>query len=324
MLLGRGAQVSGIALPPEEDESLYSKLSLDSRMPGTFLDIRDAEALEQEVSAFSPDIVLHLAAQALVRRSYRDPVGNWATNVMGTVHVLEAVRKLDRPVTVVVVTTDKVYENNEWAYSYRETDPLGGYDPYSASKAACELVAASWRRSFGGDSLRIATARAGNVIGGGDWAEDRLVPDIVRALIAGRSIEIRNPASIRPWQHVLDPLFGYLTLAEHVHKTPDAVFRAGYNFGPEPADAFSVGELVETILKHWPGQWVDASDPNALHEAGRLSLSIDKARSELGWAPVWRFDNAIENTIDWYRRVDGGADPIRTTQDQIAAFEAAR
>jgi len=322
LLLGRGARISGIALPPE-DESLYAKLSLGSRMPGTFLDIRDTEALEQEVRAFQPDIVLHLAAQALVRRSYRDPVGNWATNVMGTVHLLEALRKLDRDVTAVVVTTDKVYENNEWAYSYRETDPLGGYDPYSASKAACELVAASWRRSFGGNNLKIATARAGNVIGGGDWAEDRLVPDIVRALKSNRPIEIRNPASIRPWQHVLDPLAGYLTLAEQVHKADDARFRAGYNFGPEPADVFSVRHLADTILKHWPGEWIDASDPSAVHEAGRLSLSIDKSRSELGWAPVWRFDDAIAKTVDWYRQVHGGADPLRLTQDQIAAFEAA-
>jgi CDP-glucose 4,6-dehydratase len=293
-------------------------------MPGTFLDIRDADALEGEVRAFAPDIVLHLAAQALVRRSYRDPVGNWATNVMGTVHLLEALRRLGRPVTAVIVTTDKVYENNEWTYSYRETDPLGGHDPYSASKATCELVASSWSRSFGGDNLKIATARAGNVIGGGDWAEDRLVPDIIRALKAGKAIDIRNPASVRPWQHVLDPLSGYLALAERLHVSEGSRFHSSYNFGPEPADVFAVRELADTVLKHWQGNWIDASDPSAVHEAGFLSLSIDKARNELDWAPVWRFDEAIERTVDWYREVDGGADPIRLTQDQIAAFEAAR
>jgi CDP-glucose 4,6-dehydratase len=323
MLLGRGAEIFGVALPPEGRDSLFAQLSLDKRMSGALLDIRDAAALAAEVAAFAPDIVLHLAAQSLVRRSYQDPVGNWATNVMGTVHLLDALRKLEHPVTAVIVTTDKVYENHEWAYAYRETDPLGGYDPYSASKAACELVSASWRRSFGGTHLKIATARAGNVIGGGDWAEDRLVPDIVRSLKAQRPVEIRNPASIRPWQHVLDPLQGYLTLAEHLHLAPGDTFQSGYNFGPEPADVHSVRALADTVLRHWPGQWTDASDPNAVHEAGRLSLSIDKARSELGWAPVWRFEQAVENTIHWYRQADLGADPAELTRAQIKAFEAA-
>ncbi|MBN9672666.1 CDP-glucose 4,6-dehydratase [Roseibium aggregatum] len=323
LLLGRGADVHGIALPPEDDASLYGQLKLDTRMSGTFHDIRDAAGVLREVATFKPDIVLHLAAQALVRRSYKDPVGNWATNVMGTVHLLDALHRLERPVTAIVVTTDKVYENNEWAYAYRETDPLGGYDPYSASKAATELVSASWRRSFGENGLKIATARAGNVIGGGDWAEDRLVPDIIRALRDGKPIKIRNPASIRPWQHVLDPLNGYLTLAERLHGAEDGSFQSGYNFGPEPADIFSVRKLAETILNHWPGEWIDASDPQAVHEAGRLSLSIDKARCELDWAPVWRFDDAIRQTVDWYRSVADGADPLEITRAQIAAFEAA-
>ncbi|PVB62265.1 CDP-glucose 4,6-dehydratase [Labrenzia sp. 011] len=324
LLIGRGADLSGIALPPEAEDSLFTGLDLDSRMKSTLLDIRDADALQTEVAAHAPDIVLHLAAQSLVRRSYKDPVGNWATNVMGTVHLLEAVRRLDHPVTVIVVTTDKVYENREWAYAYRETDPLGGHDPYSASKAAAELVSASWRRSFGGDRLKIAAARAGNVIGGGDWAEDRLVPDIIRALQAGEAVKIRNPAAIRPWQHVLDPLNGYLTLAECVHASQEARFQSGYNFGPEPADVFPVRTLAEAILEHWPGKWTDASEADALHEAGRLSLSIDKARSDLGWAPVWRFDRAVEKTVDWYRQVMDGADPLQVTRDQIAAFEADR
>ncbi|WP_428687641.1 CDP-glucose 4,6-dehydratase [Roseibium sp.] len=324
LLIGRGAAVSGIALPPEGTDELYSGLQLNQRMTGTFLDIRDASALDREVAKVAPDVVLHLAAQSLVRRSYRDPVGNWATNVMGTVHLLDALRRLERPVTAIIVTTDKVYENHEWAHAYRENDMLGGHDPYSASKAATELVSASWRRSFGGQNLKIATARAGNVIGGGDWAEDRLVPDIIRALKSGKPISVRNPRSIRPWQHVLDPLNGYLTLAEQVHLSDNEHFQSAYNFGPEPADVFSVNDLAEAVLKHWPGQRADASDPGSLHEAGRLSLSIDKARSELNWAPVWRFDEAIEKTVHWYRQVSEGADPLPVTRDQITAFEAAR
>lgn len=320
LLLGRGADLLGVALAPEED-SLFSRLALETRMASTLLDIRDAAALTREVRTFRPEIVLHLAAQSLVRRSYRDPVGTWATNVMGTVNLLQALSSLDGPVTAVIVTTDKVYENAEWAYAYRETDPLGGHDPYSASKAGTELVAASWRRSFGGTGLKIATARAGNVVGGGDWAEDRLVPDIVRALQAGRAIEIRNPSSIRPWQHVLDPLEGYLTLAEKLYRAPDDAFRSGFNFGPEPADIHSVRTLVETLLRHWPGHWVDASDPQAVHEAGRLSLSIDKARAELGWSPVWSFEETIKRTVHWYRQVGLGADPVQITRDQISDFE---
>ncbi|ASP35398.1 CDP-glucose 4,6-dehydratase [Labrenzia sp. VG12] len=324
LLMARGAEIFGIALPPEGGQNLFQVLNLDQRMQGAFVDIRDPEALATEIRSFAPDIVLHLAAQALVRRSYRDPVGNWSTNVMGTVHLLDALRQLDRPVTAVVVTTDKVYENNEWDFAYRETDPLGGHDPYSASKAACELVSASWRRSFGSDRLKIATARAGNVIGGGDWAEDRLVPDIIRALRTGKAIEIRNPASIRPWQHVLDPLEGYLLLAEKVHLASDGAYQDGYNFGPEPADVHPVGDLADAMIHHWPGHWIDASDPDAVHEAGRLSLSIDRARNELGWAPVWRFEDAIEKTVHWYHQVEFGANPVDMTQAQIAAFEAAK
>ncbi|WP_296589124.1 CDP-glucose 4,6-dehydratase [Roseibium sp.] len=324
MLIGRGAQLHGIALPPEQDESLFQKLQLATRMSGTFLDIRDADALARDVQSFAPDIVLHLAAQALVRRSYRDPAETFATNVMGTVHLLESLRQLEKPVTAVIVTTDKVYENSEWVHAYRENDPLGGHDPYSASKAATELVTSSWRRSFGSPRLKIASARAGNVIGGGDWSEDRLVPDIIRALKAEKAIEIRNPASIRPWQHVLDPLDGYLTLAEKLHEAASNAFQSGYNFGPEPADIHSVQTLAEAVIRHWPGQWSDVSDPSAVHEAGRLSLSIDKARSELGWAPVWCFEETIARTIDWYRQVELGADPLQLTRDQIAAFEAAK
>jgi len=323
LLLGKGAELHGVALAPDDKDSLFDRLSLETRLSSTFLDIRDAAALAREVRSFRPEIVVHLAAQSLVRRSYREPAGTWATNVMGTVNLLEGLRGLDQPATVVIVTTDKVYENNEWAFAYREIDSLGGHDPYSASKAATELAAASWRQAFGKTGLKIATARAGNVIGGGDWAEDRLVPDIVRALQAGRTIDVRNPASIRPWQHVLDPLKGYLILAKKLHEASDDGFQSAYNFGPEPADIHPVQSLVETMLRHWPGRWVDASDPAAVHEAGRLSLSIDKARSELGWSPVWSFEETIMRTVHWYRQVGLGADPVQITRDQIAAFEGA-
>ncbi len=324
LLLARGAIVSGVALPPEGQVSLFGQLALSDRMASAFLDIRDATAIARSVEAFEPNIVLHLAAQSLVRRSYQDPVANWATNVMGTVHLLDATRRLNAPVTIIVVTTDKVYENFEWAYAYRENDPLGGYDPYSASKAATELVSTSWRRSFGCDGLKIATARAGNVIGGGDWAQDRLLPDIIRALKDGKPVEIRNPAAIRPWQHVLDPLFGYLQLAEKVYGAAGEAYQSSYNFGPEPIDVVSVRDLAETIFQHWPGEWIDASDPKTEYESGRLALSIDKARNELGWTPVWRFTEAIIRTVEWYHLVDGGNDAAGITREQIAAFEAAR
>ena len=321
LLLRRGAIVSGLALPPEDDDSLFSRLQLTARMQGGFLDVRDAAAVAAAVDTARPEIVLHLAAQSLVRRSYRDPVGTWATNVMGTAHLLEALRNLSTPVTAIIVTTDKVYENHEWPHAYRENDALGGHDPSSASKAATELVSASWRRSFGENHLKIAPARAGNVIGGGDGAEDRLVPDIIRALMSDRQIEIRNPRSIRPWQHVLDPLHGYLMLAEKLHGSTDGQFETAYNFGPELSDVRSVETLVKTILATWPGEWIDASDPGAAHEAGRLSLTIEKAKNELDWKPVWPFERAVEMTVDWYRKVAAGSDAAELCQNQIADFE---
>lgn len=322
LLLERGASVCGLALPPENEDSLFTRLNLGSRLESDFLDIRDADAVRQAVTKTEPDIVLHLAAQSLVRRSYQDPLTTWATNVMGTAHLLDALGSLSRTVTVVVVTTDKVYENHEWPHTYRETDALGGFDPYSASKAATEVLTASWRRSFGPDRLKVATARAGNVIGGGDWAEDRLVPDIIRSLMSERPIEIRNPTSIRPWQHVLDPLHAYLVLAEKLHGSAAGQFDSCYNFGPELSDVTTVRALAETILAHWPGKWIDASDPDAAHEAGRLSLSIEKARSELGWTPVWHFEKAVEMTVSWYRQVAGGGDPFDITRTQIQEFES--
>lgn len=321
MLLARGAQISGLALAPDTRPALFDQLGLAQRMDHVLGDIRDSALVAARLREVRPDVVLHLAAQPLVRRSYREPLETWETNVMGTAHVLDAVCQLGTPCAVVVVTTDKVYENREWEHPYRETDPLGGHDPYSASKAATELVAASWRKAFyAGTDVRLATARAGNVIGGGDWSEDRILPDLARAFGTGRPLLVRNRHAVRPWQHVLDPLAGYLRLAERLSGPDAARFEDGFNFGPEPADQRSVGALVEAARQHWAGDWTDATDPSAPHEAGQLSLSIERARLVLGWQPRWDFARAVAETVGWYRDVAGGADPAVLVRNQIAAF----
>lgn len=321
VLLGLGAEVYGLSLEPDTDPALFYQLRLDSRLEHRICDIRDQTSVIDVVKNAQPEIIFHLAAQPIVRKSYREPLETWETNVMGTAHVLEASRKLDTPCAIVVVTTDKVYENREWEFPYREVDPLGGHDPYSASKAGTELVAASWRSAFMSNSaLRLATARAGNVIGGGDWSEDRVLPDLARAFGQGETLMIRNRHAIRPWQHVLDPLNGYLILAKVLVTSDDEIFQAGFNFGPEPADQCSVEELVSCALSHWPGRWQDASDPKAFHEANRLFLSIEKARSLLGWSPRWNVHLAIKATIDWYRKVDLGVSPEELVRQQISDF----
>jgi len=299
-LVQLGAEVSGIALPPERADSLFERLGLATRTHHAVCDIREAEALRQLVVRAAPEIVFHLAAQPLVRRSYRDPLGTWATNVVGTLNVLEAVRTLGTPVRVVAVTTDKVYRNREWPYAYREVDELGGHDPYSASKAASEIAVASWRASLGtAGGVRVATARAGNVLGGGDDAEDRIVPDCYRAWLDGRAVPLRFPASTRPWQHVLEPLSGYLRLA-HQLDVSDGAYLETCNFGPGPGGDREVRDLVAALAALGPGRaWIDASEPGAVHEARALSLSIDRARHELGWSPLLSF----EETMSW---VDAG------------------
>lgn len=324
LLLARGAAVSGLALEPETRPALFAQLGLARRMDHVIGDIRDPALVAARMREVRPEVVLHLAAQPLVRRSYREPLETWATNVMGTAHVLEAIRALDLPCSVVVVTTDKVYENREWEHPYRETDPLGGHDPYSASKAGTELVASSWRLAFlAQQGVRLATARAGNVIGGGDWSEDRILPDLARAFGAGRPLSVRNRHAVRPWQHVLDPLEGYLVLAERLALGDGAAVADGFNFGPEAVDQRSVGQLVQEACRHWPGQWTDATDPEAPHEAGRLSLSIERARSVLGWQPRWDFARAVAETVGWYRDVAAGADPAGLVRRQIAEFGGA-
>lgn len=324
-LLELGAKVCGVALEPEQRPNLFEQLRLAARLDHRLGDIRDPAVLSQVTADVQPEVVLHLAAQPLVRRSYSEPLATWDTNVMGTIHLLEALRTLEQPCTAVLITTDKVYRNNEWLYGYRENDPLGGHDPYSSSKAAAELAIASWRASFCGTAphqtsyLRIASARAGNVIGGGDWAADRIVPDAMRALGLKEPIAVRNPAATRPWQHVLEPLSGYLLLAERLTAQPELA--DAFNFGPQLEANRSVQALVEEALRHWPGQWRDQSDPNSPHEAGLLNLVIDKAHHQLGWAPRWDFSTTVARTVAWYRRVqEGTQSPLQCCLHDLANY----
>jgi CDP-glucose 4,6-dehydratase len=322
--------VHGFALPPATTPALFTQLDLARRMRHEEGDLRHPEVVRRSIAETQPDFVFHLAAQPLVRLSYRTPVETYATNVMGTIHVMEALRGLAKPCAAVLITTDKCYENREWVFGYREEDPLGGHDPYSSSKAAAEIAIASWRRSFfKGHPVRIASARAGNVIGGGDWAEDRIVPDCIRALQAGQAIPVRNKTATRPWQHVLEPLSGYLWLAARLARAtgqPPALDSA-FNFGPGHDANRTVKDLVEQLLRHWPGRWEDKSDPAAVHEANLLQLATDKAHARLGWAPAWTFPQAVEQTVQWYRAVGSGtsasAAAQKATTDQIAAYAAA-
>jgi CDP-glucose 4,6-dehydratase len=308
-LLSLGAEVHGFALPPPTTPALFEQLGLADRIARHQIgDVRELAAVEAAVAEARPDFVFHLAAQPLVRLSYSQPVETYATNVMGTVHVLEALRSSGRPCAVVAVTTDKCYENREWLHAYREEDAMGGHDPYSSSKGAAELVISAYRRSFFAESagIRLASARAGNVIGGGDWAVDRIVPDCVRALSANTPIPVRNKVATRPWQHVLEPLSGYLQLAATLATNqglplPPDTYQSGFNFGPALNSNKTVAELVLEILTHWPGTWEDRSDPSAPHEAVKLNLSTDKAFHLLHWEPRWDFQQTIRQTIEWYR-----------------------
>ena len=308
-LLGLGAVVHGYALDPEPHAALFGRLGLARRLSSeTRADLADRTQLDAAVARIDPDFVFHLAAQPLVVLAYERPVETYQTNVLGTVHLLEALRPLKKPCAAVFITTDKCYENREWLHGYREEDPLGGHDPYSSSKAGCELAIGSWRRSFfHGHPVRIASARAGNVIGGGDWAPNRIVPDCIRSLQAGQTILVRNKNATRPWQLVLEPLSGYLWLAAvlaqpKLRPPPAEQFAAAFNFGPGPDANRTVAELVVEILKTWPGRWEDKSVPDAVHEAGLLQLSTDKAAALLGWSPAWKFPDAVRETVAWYRQ----------------------
>lgn len=294
-----GARVVGYGLTPDPTSN-FVRSGLADRITSKLADVTDAAALEAALTAARPRVVFHLAAQPLVRRGYAAPARTFATNVLGTVHVLEAVRHTPSVEAVVVVTSDKCYENRERLQGYREDESLGGDDPYSASKAAAELVTAAYRRSFFTRGPAVATARAGNVIGGGDWSEDRLVPDTMRALARGETVRVRNPAAVRPWQHVLEPLSGYLTLAERLSES-DA-FAGAWNFGPRDDDAVSVAALVELLVGLWDGgRWEAAAEVEAPHEAGLLRLDCTKARERLGWQPLLTLKERAELTVAWYR-----------------------
>jgi CDP-glucose 4,6-dehydratase len=317
-----GAEVIGIALPPVTQPSLYSLLSNKPWLASHTCDIRDAQALKGLVQAARPDVVLHLAAQALVRASYQQPLDTFATNVMGTAHLLEALRAVDTVRVVVAVTTDKVYQNREWCYPYREDDALGGHDPYSASKAAAEMVIASFRASFlQAAGVALASARAGNVIGGGDWSADRLLPDAVRAWQAKTPLLIRHPHATRPWQHVLEPLFGYLRLAEKLWTQPELA--GAYNFGPQSDQLASVKEVIE--LASSPCEYSTVSYENNIqqpHEANALALETAKARTVLGLQPRWSLAESVARTMAWYRAQHTGADARDLCLAEMAAFEA--
>jgi CDP-glucose 4,6-dehydratase len=321
-----GAQVLGYALKPEAEPSFYSQCGLGSRIESVFGDVRHMDDLRHASRRFEPEVVFHLAGQPIVRRSYRDPVETFGTNVMGTVSVLEAVRSTPSIRAVVIVTSDKCYENREWLWGYREAEALGGRDPYSASKACAELVTIAYLRSYFGGAERsvgVATVRAGNVIGGGDWAEDRLVPDAVRAVQRDEALVLRSPESIRPWQHVLEPLAGYLMLAERLHGDGPN-WSGAWNFGPRDEDVVTVAALVELVFKHLgKGRWVTTSEPWAPHEAGCLKLDCSKACHVLGWRPRLTLEEAVRLTAIWYRRAAAltDSDMYCLTQEQIRNYE---
>ncbi len=324
-----GAVVHGYSLPPPTEPSNYSLSKVRDVLAGeTTGDIRDRGLVRNALESFKPDLVFHLAAQSLVRDSYALPFETFEVNVLGTASVLDAVRDQKRPCAVICITTDKCYENREQVWGYRECDPMGGHDPYSASKGAAELLIASYRRSFfhpdrmGEHGVQLASARAGNVVGGGDWARDRIVTDLVAALTAGRPAPVRNPHAIRPWQHVLEPLSGYLTLASAMLTHPDPKWCEGWNFGPVSGTEISVGALADSLVKAWGGgRWVDQSSPGQPHEARILRLSIEKAGWELGWHPRWTCEETVQRTAQWYRSVlCEGADARRACEVDIAAY----
>lgn len=324
-----GAEVTGYALDPPTVPSLFVVAGLERMLASIIADVRDFDSLRSAMTTAAPEIVIHMAAQPLVRDSYKIPVETYATNVMGTVHLLEAVRSCPTVRAVVNVTTDKVYENREWVWGYREDEPLGGYDPYSNSKGCSELVTAAYRSSYfnpleySRHGVAVASARAGNVIGGGDWATDRLVPDIIRALLTGDKVQIRNPQAIRPWQHVLEPLSGYLLLAEVLFRE-GAQFAQGWNFGPFDEDARPVEWLADRLCAGWgDGAQVVMDTGNHPHEAHYLKLDSSKARSELGWRPRWRLEKALQSILDWTRVYRDGGDIRQACLQQIGEYQSA-
>ena len=318
-----GSEVTGYALPPTEGPNLYEIAGIGGSVHSKFGDIRDFATLQAAFVAARPEIVLHLAAQPIVRESYRDPVETYSTNVMGTVHLLECVRQSGSVRSVLNVTTDKVYRNNEWCWGYRENEPLDGFDPYSNSKSCAELVTHSYVNSFfSGSSVAVSTARAGNVIGGGDFAKDRIIPDCIRAAQAEVSIGIRNPNSVRPFQHVLEPLFAYLLIAQKQYE--DSCFASCYNVGPDERDCVTTGELAELFCRHWGNgaTWENQSEPNAPHEAIFLRLDCAKMKSTFGWSPRWDIDRAVAETVAWTKTWLAGEDVRECMRKQITSYYA--
>ena len=340
-LASKGATVRGYALDPSTTPNLFDVARVGDVVEDIRGDIRDASTLEAAIREFAPEVVFHLAAQPLVRLSYADPILTYETNVIGTAKVLDAVRRTPTVQAVVSVTTDKCYENKEWVWGYRETDPLGGYDPYSSSKACAEIVSAAYRQSYfpvdklGEHGVAIATARAGNVIGGGDWSLDRLIPDLVRGFLAGTPVPIRRPHAIRPWQHVLEPLHGYIRLAEQMlgaggegsSRQEVAKYATAYNFGPSDDDARPVQWIVERMTDFWGhgASWVLDLDPS-VHEAGYLKLDASRAKADLAWAPHLRLETALQWLVQWYRTWQespaGSKDMQAYTLTQIANYES--
>ena len=318
----RGAEVTGYSLQPPSEPSLFQAAGLAERMHSTLADVRDLATLRGVFRTARPEIVLHLAAQALVRPSYEDPVATFDTNVMGTVNVLEAARQEPTVRSVVVVTSDKCYENREWPWGYRENEAMGGHDPYSSSKGCAELVTAAYRSSFAAGRVGIASARAGNVIGGGDWAKDRIIPDFVRAVSQHQALRVRNPDAVRPWQHVLEPLAGYLLLAERLYSDPKR-FAEAWNFGPVDSDARPVSWVVDRFARNWGQGATWQADPGPHpHEANFLKLDCSKARNLLAWRPRLTLEQALVWVTDWYRGFYAGNSALELCLSQISAFEA--
>jgi CDP-glucose 4,6-dehydratase len=321
-LTGLGARVSGYALPPSHEEGIYEAARLTGTVESTFADIRDLPRLTEAMGEAEPEVVFHLAAQPIVRRARLEPAETFATNVQGTVNLLEAVRSTPSVTAAVIITSDKVYDNREWLWGYREGDALGGPEPYGASKACAELVTSAYRHSYfsGERPVAVATARAGNVIGGGDWAEDRLIPDAIRAFRSRQPLRLRNPASTRPWQHVLEPLCGYLALAQRLAVAPEG-FTDSWNFGPDDTGHAHVGAVADTMVRLWGGHaaWHTENERSG-YEAKLLAVDSTKARRMLGWQPRWNVDHALEATVDWYRGQCAKTDMRALSEAQIEGY----
>lgn len=322
ILINAGATVTGYSLPPPTEPNLFSVAGLEDNMTSVIGDVRDRDKLMQAFYDAQPEIVLHLAAQPIVRDSYRDPAGTYETNVMGTVNILECVRALQVPVrSVVIITTDKVYENKNWAWGYRENDPLDGRDPYSNSKSCAELVTHSYAQSFFADSpVAVSSVRAGNVIGGGDFAHDRIIPDCVRAAQEGKPVAVRNPYSIRPYQHVLEALFAYLLIAQR--QVDDKKLAGWYNIGPDDSGCVTTGELVDMFCQAWGDglTWENQAEANAPHEDSFLKLDCSKLKTTFGWSPVWNVQTAIEKTVEWTKAWLGKNDVTHVMNEQITKY----